>query len=123
VVRRQVLNYFFVQVFRAGVFFRASLTLFVCYCVTEIEDSWVFGRDVSDDLIEDFEKGLEYARMAKVLSPPSYSPGNANTKPKNRPRLVKVRIPQRILRVLFCFIPTRTDGNLFRLLVLLAVVR
>ena len=29
-------------------------------------DSWVFGRDVSDDLIEDFEKGLEYAQMAKA---------------------------------------------------------
>lgn len=56
----------------------------------DFSDSWVLGRDISDDLIQDFEKGLEYARMTKAYDPPSYTPGNANTKAKNRPRLVKV---------------------------------
>ena len=60
----------------------------------DFESSWVLGRDVSDDLIEDFERGLEYAKVEKVYEPPSFVPGGgargkkAKTKPKNKLRLV-----------------------------------
>ena len=56
----------------------------------DFSDSWVLGRDVSDDLIEDFERGLEYAQVDKVYEPPSFTPGGKKkTKAKNKPRLVK----------------------------------
>jgi signal recognition particle protein len=47
-------------------------------------DQWVPRRDVADDLVRDFENGLEYATVARAYEPPSRQAGAK----KNRRRLV-----------------------------------
>ena len=47
-------------------------------------DSWVSKRDVADDLVRDFENGLEYAVVKRAYEPPSRQCGPK----KNRRRLV-----------------------------------
>mmetsp|Transcript_28899 Transcript_28899/g.71335 ORF Transcript_28899/g.71335 Transcript_28899/m.71335 type:complete len:350 (+) Transcript_28899:860-1909(+) len=55
----------------------------------DFSDSWVFARDISDDLIEDFEGGLEYAHVSKTYLPPSHHGIQAKENVANRQSLVK----------------------------------
>ena len=50
----------------------------------EFGDQWVRQRDVADDLVRDFENGLEYATVARAYEPPSRQVGAK----KNRRKLV-----------------------------------
>ena len=56
---------------------------FIC-TLAEFSDSWVYGRDISDDLIEDFERGFEYVQMSKTYAPPSSAPVGAKAKSKSK---------------------------------------
>jgi signal recognition particle protein len=56
----------------------------------EFSDCWVFARDISDDIIEDFESGLEYAQVSKAYVPPSHLLGLSKDHAGNRLYLVKV---------------------------------
>lgn len=44
---------------------------FLVQWLDDFSDQWVAQRDVADDLVEDFECGLEYATVEKILEPPS----------------------------------------------------
>lgn len=50
-------------------------------------DQWVKRRDVADDLVRDFENGLEYATVERAFEPPSRGKKRTGAK-KNRGRLV-----------------------------------
>ena len=44
---------------------------FLVEWLDEFEPQWVGQRDVSDDIIDDYERGLEYAKKARTFEPPT----------------------------------------------------
>lgn len=77
-----------------------SLLNIFFYLHAEFEDSWVLGRDIADDLIEDFDGGLEYAQLSAAYLPPNYS--REKGKKAKTKYLVKVRTKAIILLDMFC---------------------
>jgi signal recognition particle 43 kDa protein len=59
-------------------------TEFLVEWLDDFGDQWVARRDVADDLVRDFENGLEYATVARAYEPPSRQSGPK----KNRRKLV-----------------------------------
>lgn len=55
----------------------------------DFSDSWVSARDISDELIDDFECGVEYAQLDKVYEPPSFKRQGNKKRQGKRERLAR----------------------------------
>jgi signal recognition particle protein len=62
----------------------SGTTEYLVEWLDDFADQWVSQRDVADDLVADFERGMEYAAFEKVYEPLSKQTGSK----KNRRKLV-----------------------------------